>query len=598
MQNKHFFCIADLTTEAVVFDVSTVRSGNIGLKIAFYGRLNERQALASRLGLSGVLPTDIDLLALAYQRWDLAMPEHLIGDFSFVIEDCSKQRVFGARDALGVHGLFYVRKATQLIVSARVAPLLDHPLVGRRLNHRKLAQSAVILADTSNESFYEGVLSLDGGSAFCLEAGGFKTWSYWQSDPERGLDIPDHEVPEALRALLFDAVGARLPTSSTPAALLSGGLDSSSLVAVAASILKQQNRRLLTISAVLPPHLRGKLVDESAFIRAFSDVDNIDFLDITNEQRGPFDDIDQTLRQHAVPHLGSRHYQYAAFSEAARANGAQTIFDGCFGELGPTHYGNGFYAELFRSGQWLLLAKEVRARANAYRFPVSKVIKSELLKPLAPAFLLKLTGREHRFDLALSSANQPFQHAYLARHLQQSTDEMLTRSNALVQDDRNPRAAHARSIAHVQHSQRPSGNNTNGTQFVFPFLDKRVVEFCLAAPTHLKVRNGYPRSLVRLALDGLLPPSIQWRTSKEPFAPDFHLRYNQQRVIAEELFASIGTNDPVREVVDVARLQMMVKHEMKTNRCDTPADFIAMHMVPKGVYLIHFLRQFSEFAPT
>ncbi|MFZ6864653.1 asparagine synthase-related protein [Undibacterium sp. Ji67W] len=596
MQTKQVFYIADLATEAVVFDLPARHSDNNGLRIAFNGSLNERQELASRLGISGALPTDIDLLALAYQRWDLSMPEHLLGDFSFVIEDCAKQRVFGARDALGVCGLFYVHKGTQLIVSARVSPLLDHPSVGRRLNHRKLAQSAVILADSSNESFYEDVLSLAGGSAFCLEASGFKTWSYWQPDPERGLDIPDHEVPEALRSLLFDAVGARLPTSSTPAALLSGGLDSSALVAVAASILKQQNRRLLTISAVLPPHLRGKLIDESEFIRAFSHVDNIDFLDITNEQRGPFDDVDQSLRQHSVPFLSSRHYQYAAFAEAASARGAQTIFDGCFGELGPTHYGNGFYAELFRSGQWLLLAKELRARANAYHFPVSKVIKSELLKPLAPAFLLKLAGREHRFDLAQSSANQPFQQAYLARHLAQSRDEMLTRANALVQDHRNPRAAHARSIAHVQHSQRSSGRGTNGTRFIFPFLDKRVLEFCLAAPTHLKVRNGYPRSLVRLALDGLLPPSIQWRTSKQPFAPDFHLRYNRQRVIAEQLFASISTSDPIREVVDVARLQIMVKHEMKTNRCDTPADFIAMHMVPKGVFLIHFLRQFNEFS--
>jgi asparagine synthase (glutamine-hydrolysing) len=238
----------------------------------------------------------------------------------------------------------------------------------------------------------------------------------------------------------------------------------------------------------------------------------------------------------------------------------------------------------------------LRARASAYHIPVSRLIKSELIKPLAPSWLLQLFGRAHRFDLAQSAANQPFQHAYLAQHLQQSTEQMLAQANQLVEDCRNPRAAQARSIAHIQKIQRSTGANENGAQFVFPFLDQRVIEFCLAAPTHLKVRNGYPRSLVRWALDGLLPPSIQWRTSKEPFAPDFHLRYNRQRTIAEQLFAGIAPNDPVREVVDVARLQKMAKHDMQTNRCDTPADFIAMHMVPRGVYLIHFLRQFSEFA--
>jgi len=240
MRSEKVSDISDLSTQAVTFNTPISYSGNCANRIAFAGRLDERRALASSLGLNGALPSDIDLLNLAYQRWDLAMPEHLLGDFCFVIEDGTKQRIFGARDALGACGLFYAIKGTQLLVSARLPLLLDQPMIGRHLNHRKLAQSAVMLADRSQETLYRDVMSLPGGSAFCLENAGFKTWSYWQPDPECTLDIPDGEVPEALRDLLFGAVGSRLPSDSTPAALLSGGLDSSALVAIAASILKQK----------------------------------------------------------------------------------------------------------------------------------------------------------------------------------------------------------------------------------------------------------------------------------------------------------------------------------------------------------------------
>ncbi|MEB0140921.1 MULTISPECIES: asparagine synthase-related protein [unclassified Undibacterium] len=584
----------DLANGVVAFDLN--RTAKPTLSIAFAGRLDECPALAARLGLRGPVPAVTDLLALAYQRWDLAMPEYLLGEFSLILHDSAKQRIVAARDALGIGSLFYAHQGSQLLACARIAPLLDHPQIGRRLNHGKLVRSALIWMEPGPESFYEGVLALPGGSVLCLDASGLRSWSYWQPDPERRLDIPDREVPEALRALLFAAVEARLPAHSTPAALLSGGLDSSSLVAVAASILKKQNRRLLAMSAVLPAHLRSTMEDESAFIAAFSKVDNIDFLEVSDQQRGPFDDVSSTIRAQGKPFINSRQFQFDAFAHAATAHGAETVFGGGFGEHGPTNHGNGFYVELFRSGQWWLLAKELQARARVYGLPVQRVLKSELLRPLAPTWLLKLVGRSQPASSTHMLEQQPFQHAYLAQHLPQAPATLLAQLSQSSQSYRHPRAIQASSIAKFQTQAGLRGANELGVHFSLPLLDQRIIEFCLAAPTHLKVSNGYPRSLIRHAMNGLLPAQIQWRTSKQPFSPDFHLRYNRQRYLAEQLFASIGAHDPIRAVIDVARLQKMVGIEMQSNRCDTQIDFAAMHMVPRAIYLIQFLRQFPEFA--
>jgi asparagine synthase (glutamine-hydrolysing) len=127
-------------------------------------------------------------------------------------------------------------------------------------------------------------------------------------------------------------------------------------------------------------------------------------------------------------------------------------------------------------------------------------------------------------------------------------------------------------------------------RFTHPWLDKRVLEFCLAAPAHLKMRNGYQRYLIRAALDGVLPKRIQWRTTKAPFSPDYNARYNAQLGKAREFVAAIGAKDPVRAAIDVAQLKRLL------NPVDLRAtSTIARDLVPASIYAICFLRQFSEF---
>jgi len=135
----------------------------------------------------------------------------------------------------------------------------------------------------------------------------------------------------------------------------------------------------------------------------------------------------------------------------------------------------------------------------------------------------------------------------------------------------------------------------HNVEFAYPFADKRMLEFCLAAPNDLKVHNGYKRYLIREGLDGVLPPEIQWRPTKLPFSPDYQPRYNAQREWAHNFFLQIKPKDPIRDVVDIDRLERLSAHDMKNVRVSSPADHAAMQTVPLGVYIVVFLRQFSEF---
>ena len=160
----------------------------------------------------------------------------------------------------------------------------------------------------------------------------------------------------------------------------------------------------------------------------------------------------------------------------------------------------------------------------------------------------------------------------------------------------NHRRNQARAIGHFQGGAGFGGFiGSDAVQMHYPFKDKRLLELCLAAPGEVKVQAGYKRALVRTALDGLLPSPIQWRLSKEPFDPGYHLRYNRRRPSIARALAEISDADPVRELVDVEKLARLSKLEMSHARGATPQDFAAMHVVTGGMYLVAFLRMFDSF---
>jgi hypothetical protein len=126
----------------------------------------------------------------------------------------------------------------------------------------------------------------------------------------------------------------------------------------------------------------------------------------------------------------------------------------------------------------------------------------------------------------------------------------------------------------------------------YPLLDKQVLEFCLALSGGYKIRDGYSRYPIRKALDGLLPPRIQWRTGKTAFSPDYYARYNRQRPLALKFVAGIGNRDPIRQIVDVDALSRLLQQPSLPDK-----GMIALSTIPATIYLICFLRQFSDFRP-
>lgn len=571
-----------------------------GKRVVIVGdcRLDNRAALAQQLRVEPVV-SDLQLILHAYLRWGNECVAALLGAFAFAIWDVEAQQLLCARDHMGIRPFFYYYDRHYFVFANEPKGVYRHPAVPHRPNLHKIAGltmfSAHLLDPTA--SYFENIYALPSATTLLVTVNDLQTTTYWRPDPQARLKLPVSEIPEALRQLLYEAVAARLPSQEPAIALLSGGLDSSAIVAVAADLLKRQNRSLITLSAVLPPGHYPDIVDETPFIDQFQSWDNIDLIAITADQRGPFDEVQQLVEISDQPFHTSRHYLYTAFAETTRHYKAEHILDGVGGEIGPTFYGDGFYPEQLIRGRWLLLARELWWRAKRDNVPLRSVVKSYLLKPLVPIQIARFLGYDLRpFNVVQLRENHVLQPSFVDALLGDALETLEKELILMFATKLNHRQDQARNIYLGQQLFDPgSFVGSHWVTRTYPFLDKRVLEFCLAAPGELKIHNGHRRYLIRAALDGLLPEKIQWRTSKEPFSPDYHLRYNRQRPWAQQFLAAIAPNDPVCQVVNVEKLKRLADYEMQGNRGNTPADMGALHFVPMGIYLITFLRQFSDF---
>jgi asparagine synthase (glutamine-hydrolysing) len=539
-------------------------------------QLHNRSELANALaiGQGNAIPGDDELALAAFSKWGTKCPEFLLGEFAFAIWDEDRKVLFCCRDHMGARPFVYCLSRTGIVFGTQLREILENPVTAKEPNLRKIAALALRggLGQYPEETFHKSIYSLPPGSWMTIDQAGVKRHTYWSPGIRESL-VPtgDAQVFEALSELLQRAVACRLDRSLSPAAHLSGGLDSSAVVGLAARHLSAQGRTLTAVSAVLGEDSRTYLSDERDFIDEFRGVPGVRTIYVSAPGRGPFDDIHDPKCFEPTFLLYSRYYLSHALEQAALEQGADVLLEGSGGEFGPTCSGDPYYAQLACHGRWPTLIRELRALERVRGISPVRALASQLVNSARPlrrfqplVFLKDEFVRNAGVEETRPRLKWPDQ-----RRRQKTMIQGFLRKHAL------------RAVL----PERP-------LRISDPYLDKRVVEFCLAAPAQFKVRDGYQRYLMRKSMEGILPPRIQWRTTKTAFSPDYFIRYNAQLKTATRFAGEVSARDPVRSVVDVDKLTGMLQ----------TADILRgnpqmLNGVPQTIYLIQFLRQFPEFRP-
>jgi len=240
-----------------------------GLSIVFNGEIYNFQELRAELEQRGYVfrsHSDTEVLLAAYDAWGPACLARLNGMFAFALYDAPRRQVFLARDRAGEKPLFYRLERGTLYFCSELKALMAHPALPRRIDPEALDCYLAMGFVPGNRCILQGFNKLPAAHAltFDLRLGTARVRRYWQL-PAVGPSADTGTVDEAvlldeLEALLEDAVGRQLVSDVPVGILLSGGVDSSLVTAMAA----RHSGRVRTFSIGFPGH--GKL-DETPHAR-------------------------------------------------------------------------------------------------------------------------------------------------------------------------------------------------------------------------------------------------------------------------------------------------------------------------------------------
>ena len=178
--------------------------------------------------------SDTEAIVHAYDQYGTDCPQYLRGMFAFAIWDTRTHSLFLARDRVGKKPLLYARLPGQLIFASEFNALLQHPDVSRDIDYEAIHHYLSFMCVPAPLTAYQAIRKLEPGHWLLWRDGELKTERYWQLDFSKKIKISEEEAGERVVDLLREAVRIRLMSEVPLGAFLSGGIDSSAVVALMA----------------------------------------------------------------------------------------------------------------------------------------------------------------------------------------------------------------------------------------------------------------------------------------------------------------------------------------------------------------------------
>jgi asparagine synthase (glutamine-hydrolysing) len=178
--------------------------------------------------------SDTEVIAHAYDEWGLDCLDKLDGMFALVVWDGEARRLVLARDRMGEKPVYYTRTNELFLFASELTSLLQHPDVDSELDFEALSEYLAMEYVAAPRTILRNTRKLEPGCALILENGELRHLRYWTLDPKPKMKIEYHEAVMMLREKLDAAVSSRLVSDVPLGIFLSGGLDSSTVAAIAA----------------------------------------------------------------------------------------------------------------------------------------------------------------------------------------------------------------------------------------------------------------------------------------------------------------------------------------------------------------------------
>jgi asparagine synthase (glutamine-hydrolysing) len=506
--------IIDLSDRAA----QPMKSDSAPIWITFNGEIYNFAEVRRDLEAAGrrfASQSDTEVVLQGYEAWGEAVIDRLRGMFAFAIYDGTVDRLLLARDRLGVKPLYVFTGPGMLLFASEVRSLLASGIVPRRLDHVALDHYLAYQTAPTPRTLVAGVRLLAPGHRLLIDEAGRpverRYWDFFGSADSARRDTTEVAARQGVRALLRDAVAGHLVSDVPVGIFLSGGIDSTAIVA----LVRESGLEPRTFSVVMP----GTAHDEAPYTRVVADRfacrhEEIVLTEseLTASVPAALDSVDHPTGDGINTFVVSRAVRRAGIKVALSGLGGDELFGGypSFARLRRLRT----YARVWRQSPGVLRA----AAAAAVRSIGGPSVATE-----KAAAVLESDGSSSQLFPILRQVFGRAERAALLGHrpIDGADDEYvrLLRDAAAEHPGRDLMSfvsfAEARTYMHdVLLRDSDQMSMAHGLELRVPLLDHPLVEYVVGLPERLKAPGATPKRLLVESVGDAMPPGIVHRPKR------------------------------------------------------------------------------------
>jgi len=476
--------------------------------------------------------SDTEVLLHAYVQWKADCVERLNGIFAFAVWEKHSQRLFIARDRIGVKPFFYVLKDGVFLFASEMKALLAHPMVEPEIDIHSISEIMLIgPGRTPGYGVFRGIDELPPATCGFFDRNGFAPRRYWALEDEEHTDTFGQTV-EKVRALVIDSIQRQLVSDVPVGTFLSGGLDSSIISSVANRYFQDRGMELHTFSV--------DYKDNERFFKTNKFQPNSDgaFIERMNH------------------YLGAKHHRilldtgtlvealYAAVDARdlpgmADVDSSLLLFCGEVKKHVTVALSGECADEIFGGYPWYR-DKEIRER-DGFPWAQSTGYRAGFLKP-------DLAGEIDAF----SYVDERYHKTVEETSVLPDTDSRERRMKEMVN-------LNLRWFMQTLLDRKDRMSMYSGLEVRVPFCDYRIAEYLYTVPWEMKDYQNQEKGLLRMAMRDILPVEVLWR-KKSPYPKTHHPAY--LKAVSEKLREVIANPAaPILQLVRKEALEALLKSD-------------------------------------
>jgi len=502
-------------------------SANGSLWIVFNGEIYNYRSLREELKGKGHFfhtATDTEVVLAAYLEWGETCLDRLEGMWAFALWDNPRGRLFLARDPFGIKPLYYLNENDKFIFGSEIKALVTKggtPFQPDDESIYRYLMGGDLPSPRQGRTFFRNVFSLPAAHKLHVDrtSNSLQGQRYWNlPELSDGGDHSPAEVVDRYQELFFETVRFHLQSDVPIGSCLSGGVDSSSIVCVVNHLMRdggisieQIGERQKTFSAVYQTPGR---YNERGYVEKVIEATHAEANFVFPSLQRLQEEIEDLIWHQEEPFGSTSIFAQWCVMKMARERGVTVLLDGQGADelLGGYRPFGIYLNDVTRRAGWLRAWQEARVIESVTNLGAFFLMGEALIRRFPLGWTRSMRRQRARQQSDLSVLQPDFAAGF--RH--QTHADWVDWSEHMTLNQHLWTILEESSLPHLlRYEDRNS--MAFGVEARVPFLERRLVEFSFTVAAKWRIHQGWTKWILRQAMEGIVPPEVNWRTDKVGF---------------------------------------------------------------------------------